>query len=143
MSYDPTVWVNGDVITAQGLNNIEDGIAKSLNAIIISIVMDGTGSLAFVDSDNEPYVYDDIISLFDNYDVVLARYKSRLGANLLAEVRVNDSDAIVCNYTDIYVTEGNAYITNIGMDFEENGYDNVVNTYYVAVTAYEPEPDPF
>ena len=143
MSYDPTVWVNGDVITANALNNIEDGIAKSLNAIIIDIVVDdGTGDFTFVDGDGETYLYDGLLSLFDDYDVVLARYTSRTGAYLLAEVKLNSQDAIVCNYTDIYVSESYAYITVIFVDLEESGYDNVVNTYYVAVTAYNPEPEP-
>lgn len=29
MAYEPTVWKNGDVITSEKLNNIEDGIVNS------------------------------------------------------------------------------------------------------------------
>lgn len=138
MSYDPTEWVNGDIITANALNNLELGVARSLNAIIVDIVSNN-GLLLFADGEGEAYSYDDMLSLFENYDVILARYKSRLGAYLLAEVQINN-DSILCAYTDIYVSQGNAYITDIFIDLEENGYEISGNTYYVAVTAYNPEP---
>ena len=35
MTYTPTEWKNGDVITAEGLNKIENGIANAGSALIV------------------------------------------------------------------------------------------------------------
>lgn len=36
MAYTPTVWQNGDVITAEKLNNIENGIENSNSTLIVT-----------------------------------------------------------------------------------------------------------
>ena len=38
MSYEKTTWVNGDIITAEKMNNIEDGIANAGNMLICNTV---------------------------------------------------------------------------------------------------------
>lgn len=35
MTYTPTEWKNGDIITAEGLNNIENGIVNAGSALIV------------------------------------------------------------------------------------------------------------
>lgn len=42
MSYEKTVWADGDVITAQKLNNIEDGVGKAEFEVFMTAQMDIT-----------------------------------------------------------------------------------------------------
>ena len=41
MSYEKNTWANGDVITAQKLNNIEQGIEVATNSGVLPIYWDG------------------------------------------------------------------------------------------------------
>lgn len=39
MSYTPTEWKNGDIITAEKMNNIEQGIQNAQNVAVVKILM--------------------------------------------------------------------------------------------------------
>ena len=60
MAYNKTTWANGDVITAQKLNNAENGIAANDEEITglkddlsTSASIDGTGLITFKNDDNQ------------------------------------------------------------------------------------------
>lgn len=43
MSYTPTNWKKGDVVTSEKLNNIEGGISNAVNAVmVVNFTVDGT-----------------------------------------------------------------------------------------------------
>ena len=145
MAYDPTVWVNGDIITANALNNIEGGIARSLNAIIIDIVDDDdTGLLSFVDGDGETYLYDGLLSLFDDYSPVIARFNTGdVVGNVFAEVLYDSSEErIFSKFSFVTVSESYGYIITVAIELYESGYGSNVNNYKFSVTLDEPEPGP-
>ena len=95
MSYEKTTWANGDTITAEKLNNIENGIEATNNAsiLMIEMLLDGeymklnkkwqeifdhmqNGGPAFVykKEDKKSYLYmvDFIIQYITNYEVTIA-----------------------------------------------------------------------
>ena len=41
MSYTPTEWQTGDVITAEKLNNMESGIAGATEVLLVNVIYDG------------------------------------------------------------------------------------------------------
>ena len=51
MSYEPTVWANGDIITAEKINKLENGVADSSNGSNFIIL--GTG--VYLDDDFSYY----------------------------------------------------------------------------------------
>lgn len=46
MSYTPTVWKSGDVVTSEKLNKLEEGVAASDSVLMVTIG-ESNGSLAF------------------------------------------------------------------------------------------------
>lgn len=42
MSYTPTTWETGDIITAEKLNNMESGIAEAGNVFLIGLTTENT-----------------------------------------------------------------------------------------------------
>ena len=47
MSYTPTEWATGDVITADKLNNMEDGIVKGVRLIKVNVNLNEDGEATF------------------------------------------------------------------------------------------------
>ena len=83
MSYVPTNWVNGDTITAEKLNKIENGISAMGGVKVVSCVHDaltetfanileaftnGTPVFIFFDNDDQSYTMEFVEDL-ENWDI--------------------------------------------------------------------------
>ena len=67
MAYTPTEWKSGDVITAEKLNNIEEGISNS-NIFIVNISAHGSGGSYTVTSDK---TYTEIRAAYDAGKIII------------------------------------------------------------------------
>lgn len=70
MAYTPTVWETGDIITAEKLNNIEEGIAAA-GAYIVPIVMDSETNLYILQAS-----FDDISAAVSAGRLVMAKFST-------------------------------------------------------------------
>ena len=74
MSYEKRTWSTGEIITADKLNHMEDGIANSgsgsggTSTNILIVTFTGSGSTYTCDK-----TYEEILNAIDNGDVVIGR----------------------------------------------------------------------
>ena len=66
MAYTPTTWINGDVITAEKLNNMEGGIASANEVLVFNFSLNGRT----VTTD---CIAQDVVSAFNSGKVCLAK----------------------------------------------------------------------
>lgn len=73
MAYDKQTWVNGETITQEKLNHMEDGIAeangKSTSANILIVTFTGGSGSFYCDK-----TYEEILNAINNGDIVIGRY---------------------------------------------------------------------
>lgn len=76
MAYEKQTWVNGDTITQEKLNHMEDGIAEangkstSANILIVTFTIDGSRTF-YCDK-----TYEEILNAINNGDIVIGRYSN-------------------------------------------------------------------
>lgn len=76
MAYEKQTWVNGDTITQEKLNHMEDGIAEangkstSTNILIVTFTFGGQGSF------HCNKTYEEILNAINNGDIVIGRYSN-------------------------------------------------------------------
>ena len=76
MAYEKQTWTNGEVITEEKLNHMEDGIAEangkstSTNILIVTFTF-GDSSSFYCDK-----TYEEILNAINNGDIVIGRYSS-------------------------------------------------------------------
>lgn len=78
MSYEPTVWNNGDIITAEKLNKLENGVANGDNddeAFIITQT-DSNNNQLYVDKTLE-----EILQAIDDNKKLVYRFVNPMGGN--------------------------------------------------------------
>ena len=89
MSYTPTTWQNGDVITAEKLNHMEDGVANSIqlpeNALLAHVEWDDEAGSYISDK-----TFAEMVSASDNYFPVYCE-NPELGTLMMTPVRDNNS----------------------------------------------------
>lgn len=72
MSYTKTTWANGDTLSAQRFNHMEDGVSDRLSSSSVGIVYvseDGLGSK--LDKN-----YNEIVQMMNDYPIVFVKYGS-------------------------------------------------------------------
>ena len=106
MSYTPTTWTSGDVITAEKLNNLEGGVEAAGSALLITITS-GDNSMATMDK-----AWKEIYDAFMGGIPCIATY---------------DQSYSTHNYlvTDVY-TQGESYEVTVG---DYSYYTNSENDY--------------
>ena len=106
MSYTPTTWQNGDVITAEKLNHMEDGIAEGGGGsdYLLEIIMDFNDESGF---EIIGPAFDDIL------DEVI---------DGTATARLKNIDGTICDYADC-----------IGMRGDDDPSNKIVCFYFLAV----------
>lgn len=67
MSYVKTVWETGDVITAEKLNNLEDGVANAGSVLKLTFTEDPNNEGVFVCN----HTWQEIYNAFANGDIVI------------------------------------------------------------------------
>lgn len=128
MSYEPTNWKDGDLVTAKKLNKLEQGVANS----------GGGGTFIFSESESSPSgsvfttTFREIIDALEQGKIVIYRYKE-YGSNGYI---INLSDAILTN-----IAEGTNYWTLRFLCYEAKSgeytplklmaddYDNTIKEY--------------
>lgn len=75
MAYNKTTWANGDVITAEKLNNIEQGIADSNDVVYINYTDDNEKGEHRLSCDVD---FSDIYSAFTNSKTIIVKYQNHL-----------------------------------------------------------------
>lgn len=116
MSYNRITWVNGDLITAEKLNNIEDGISAIDNAIgAINSAVSAVDSAVNAVSDSVSTLSGEVSGLDDNIDVLETRIEqvagqigSPLVASLVSEMTEQDRVYVYTGEETGY-TSGNWY----------------------------------
>lgn len=68
MSYNKTTWANGDVITAEKLNNIETGVDGANNPLIVNVTWDSEEEMAYANK-----TFGEIRTAFENGQRVLLK----------------------------------------------------------------------
>ena len=119
MGYTPTEWVNGDVITAEKLNKLENGVASvagGADGVIVApeqnVTLDDSGDAAEISID-EGYVLPEMIP-----------------SNWL--VTVNGLTLPYDNQSEYYFT-----VDSNGYRYEVSYYDNVASLYVSSVLTWE------
>ena len=79
MAYTPTNWANGDVITSEKLNKIEQGLANGSGGIFLI-----TADMASRTFSNVSATFEEAVEAYDNGMLLVLRVKSVIGDNLLA-----------------------------------------------------------
>lgn len=82
MSYTPTTWATGDVITADKLNNIEQGILDAGGKIMFVQFTDPSGSGETITCEK---TYDELVSSFAQGTVMIGQFFLEMGGNLVAQ----------------------------------------------------------
>ena len=131
MSYEPTEWKNGDVVTAQKLNNIEAGIKRLplSECEIVHFIWDELGENQICDK-----TYTEIEAMLDNYEIVFAidvdtrsllrdPVKNTEGAIVFSEHRINN----------VLIVDTIAKL-EIASNFFEINSENVVTSYSIYTT---------
>ena len=74
MAYTPTEWKNGDVITAEKLNNIENGIVNIESEGVPIAIVDVVAAVDAGDYDAQSdATYEQLTSLFNEGKIVIAK----------------------------------------------------------------------
>lgn len=71
MSYTPTNWQTGDVITAEKLNHAEEGIATASNVLLIEASYDATLDVHVLN-----VTYNEVLAAIQNYQPIQSRWIS-------------------------------------------------------------------
>lgn len=122
MAYEKQTWNNGDIITADKLNHIEDGIENNnLNVMVVILTQDGQDTSSVTCNKSAKEIYDAL----NNGEIIRAYYN------------VNDT----YQHFPIIELSINTWDYNEGtyMIFMENSYsivDNNQNYYSVYQTAF-------
>lgn len=125
MSYTPTVWKNGDKITSEKLNKLENAVAsEGVPAIIYATL---TGELV-----------DDVI--VNHCDKSLSELLAAIDAGSFIVLRHGDIFSPMCGFSndnitfsDYYIHNGKLYVTSIKVEAED-----VVTVSEMAVTGDTP-----
>ena len=112
MSYNKTTWQNGDTITAEKLNNIEEGIEKNINNI-------------------------KIVKISAEYENGTAKYYSDTSYNELKEIQELGIPIIVNNLNEFYNIEqiiiNGSY--SVSLNFYKIQPENDYGTIYFTISA--------
>ena len=82
MSYTPTDWKTGDVITADKLNNMEQGIVNAGGKIMFVQFTDPSGSGETLTCEK---THDELVSSFAQGTVMIGQLFFEMGGNLMAQ----------------------------------------------------------
>ena len=77
MSYEKQIWVNGETITANKLNHIEDGIENSNNISVINIEYSFFTNTSIADK-----TFEELMSAYQNGNILICRLKLKNRDNI-------------------------------------------------------------
>ena len=125
MAYTPTNWQNGDVITAEKLNNIENGVASAVGAPSYDLV------LAYADTDSDPVLtghglsFDEIVQKIKNHESIamMASVDQEIYGNWY--VGIYKEGKIRSNGDDYQVVFGENYSYRLDYTYTEGYYSGV------------------
>ena len=126
MAYIKNTWENGDVITAEKLNHMEDGIAASdMSDDVKTALLQLASKVAYIDDDGQDY-YDDLYAaLYDTTWAVTNTLTHCSSSNSAASVEKNGSySATITASAGYTLTGATVSITMGGTDITSTAYSN-------------------
>lgn len=143
MSYIPTIWNTGDIITAEKLNNMEDGIGNGLTDEVKAALLNCFAHVAWIDEDGQDY-YDaldaalstttklvSIIAVFTQGSAIIYDTDSLDTLRQYLVVTANYSDSTSATVTEYILTGTLA----VGTSTVTVNYEGKTDTFTVTVTA--------
>ena len=105
MSYTPTNWKAGDVVTSAKLNKIEQGIASSGGVVIPTYTLAGGGKVSTTTCD---MTYEEICSAIENHECVCCILDSGVDGGMFLQILEQTTDTICFSAMEYDPSFGNA-----------------------------------
>ncbi len=94
MSYEPTNWKNGDIITAQKLNKLEQGVARP-DLLKVQIIGSGAYSLSSSWQDIHDAAVNGLGCIFYRYNQIQKFYYQYTSFQIFQEAQDEDSPYVI------------------------------------------------
>lgn len=112
MAYIPTVWATGDVITAEKLNNMEQGIEASVPYWVTFSDDEQSGNVVC------DKTYDEVLAAWNAGKFIIGRY-----GNVVMELQKFTGDSFLFGHVDCYprTTDLGVQVTFYSLFFDNSG----------------------